>query len=581
MAAPGRPRAMGTRIRVLDPVVANQIAAGEVVERPASVVKELVENSIDAGATRVEVTVEDGGRQLIRVRDNGCGMSEEDAILCLQRHATSKIRDADDLHRLVTLGFRGEALPSIASVSQFVLRTRTAEQTAGIEVGVEAGRVESVEAVGCPVGCDITVRNLFFNVPARLKFLRSSSNEMDHITRCLTAYALLHPEVAFRLDHNGRSVLSSPACGSLADAVVTVYGAELARGLVPIALEAGDIQIAGLVGKPAVTRGTRSHQWLFCNGRPIVSRVLTGGVYDAYHTLLMAGRHPVFVVRIELDPAAVDVNVHPNKSEVRFAREWELRSLLRGAVREALEASDLLTTDGVDALAPGRPAGPGPSGPNPLPDYRQTSLFEEAGTTAPAEDGRLPAHIEPLGQVADSYIVCDTDEGMLIIDQHALHERVLYEQLAQADAERGVERQLLAVPVTLHLSPREVQAADEHRETLHQLGFELEPFGGDTYRLRAVPAMLGHRRAERILRDVLDDLVAQQAPRSLEQHRDLVLRTMACKAAVKAGDPLAAEEIRELVRLARACQLPYHCNHGRPTMFTIPVASLEKRFERT
>ncbi len=583
--------APGPRISVLEPVVANQIAAGEVVERPASVVKELVENALDAGATRIEVSVEDGGKRLIRVRDNGHGMGQEDAILCLQRHATSKIRHAEDLHNLRSLGFRGEALPSIASVSQFRLLTRPPESDAGVEVVVEGGAVTEFNSVGCPVGTDLSVRNLFFNVPARLKFLKTASTELEHILGHLTAFALLHHEVSFRFEHNGRQVLSSPASADLLGSIATVLGAEVARAMLPVDLDAGTIRIRGYVGKPQLARANRTHQWTFVNGRPIRNRTLTHALYDGYHTLLMVGRHPVAVLVIEMDPGAVDVNVHPAKSEVRFSREWEVHNLLRRAVREALEGADLLAGDEASARG-GPPAAPvlpaqlplGEPLPNATPGTVQATLFEPLDDATEATEvagERLPARIRPLGQVANTYLVCDTDEGLLVIDQHALHERVLYEQLAAAESERGAARQLLAVPVSLQLSPREAQAVAGNLASLAELGFELEPFGGDSFLIRAVPAVLAHRDHDRVLRDVIDDLVASGHTRSYHQHRDFVLRTMACKAAVKAGDALAPEEITELLRLMRTVRVPYHCNHGRPTMFTISPEALERRFGRT
>lgn len=579
----------GPKIAVLDPVVANQIAAGEVVERPASVVKELLENALDAGASRVDIRVEEGGKRLIRVRDDGCGMHPEDAILCLQRHATSKIRNSDDLHRIATLGFRGEALPSIASVSEFRLVTRPPHAEHGVEVVVEGGSVTAYNTIGCPVGTEITVRNLFYNVPARLKFLKTSTTELEHITGHVTSFSLLYHDVSFSLDHGERTLISSPAGADRRSAIAAIYGTELAREMVPLELEAGTVRIRGYIGKPAVARAQRSHQHVFVNGRPIRNRALTHALYDGYHTLLMVGRHPVCVIAIELDPTTVDVNVHPAKSEVRFTREWEIHNLLRRGVREALTDAGLLRADGA---VPGQSDGGWPASPycsdfggsSTLPqvgEHVQGQLFAEHEDVALDEAERLPARIRPLGQIDQSYIVCDTEQGMLIIDQHALHERILYEQLAQKESERGVERQLLAVPLTLDLSPRESQAVGAHLASLSELGFELEPFGGDSWIVRAVPALLAHRDLDRLLRDVIDDLVVEGGTRSFTEHRDLVLRTMACKAAIKAGDALAPEEIDEMLRLMRVCKVPFHCNHGRPTMFTIPASVLERRFGRT
>ncbi|MCC7494196.1 MAG: hypothetical protein IT204_17690 [Fimbriimonadaceae bacterium] len=464
--------------------------------------------------------------------------------------------------------------------------TRPASATGGVEVVVEGGAVTEFNQAGCPPGTDISVSNLFFNVPARLKFLRTSSTEMEHILAHLTAFCLLHHDVAFRVEHNGRQVLSSPATHDLVGAVATVYGAELAREMLPLDLDGGNLTVRGLIGRPTIARVNRTHQVCFVNGRPIKHRSLTHALYDGYHTLLMSGRHPVAVIVIDMEPSAVDVNVHPAKAEVRFSRDWEVHNLVRRAVREALENAGLLSEDrevpgrstpyqprvgGLVAAAAGDPA----AGP------QQPSLFDTVAEESPAaERGGLPARLVPLGQVAHSYIVCDSDEGLVVIDQHALHERVLYEQFAAAEAGRGVARQLLAVPLPLALSPREAQAVAGNLPALAELGFELEPFGGDTFLVRAVPTVLAHRDHDRVLRDVIDDLVASAGPRSYTQHRDYVLRTMACKAAIKAGDHLAPEEIHELLRLMRECQVPFHCNHGRPTMFAISHEALEKRFGR-
>ncbi len=580
---------LAPRIAVLEPVIANQIAAGEVVERPASVVKELVENALDAGATRIEVAVTDGGRQMVRVRDNGYGMGEQDAILCLQRHATSKIRTPEDLHQIATLGFRGEALPSIASVSELRLVTRQEGAEHGHQVLVEGGAVTGFEKVGCPVGTDITVRNLFFNVPARLKFLKTAGTEMEHITTHMTAFALLHHNVAFRLEHNGRQVLSAPACEDLRDAVARVWGPDIAREMISVRLEQEPLRIIGEVGKPSVARPNRNHQLFFVNGRPVRNRALGYSIHEAYHTLLTQGRHAVAVINIELDPRLVDVNVHPAKHEVRFTREWDVANAVRRAIRNALESAHLLSRDpglvdrtmAAQAAAVAPATGATATGENVQP---QLDLFSEetvASLTPAGEAGhRLPLYCRPLGQINQTYIVCDTHDGMLIIDQHALHERIIYEQLAAAEQARQTDMQLLAVPQTLTVSARETQAIEQNLEQLAQIGFQLEPFGRDTFLIRAVPAMLSHQNHERILRDVVDDLVAHGSPRSYRAARDLVLRTMACKAAIKAGDALAPEEMEGLLAQMRGSQLPFHCNHGRPTMFAVPLDLLERRFAR-
>lgn len=575
------------RIRILDDVVANKIAAGEVVERPASVVKELVENSLDAGATRIEVEVEDGGRRLIRVTDNGCGMDEEDAILSLQRHATSKIATAEDLYRIQTLGFRGEALPSIAAVSELLLRTRTPEAEVGVEIRVEGGKVVDFRRVGCPPGTTVEVRRLFFNTPARLKFLKSAGTEMGHIADRIARFALLYHSVSFRLLHDGQEVFHSPASEEMLHAIAAVYGREVAREMVPLDLETPILRIRGYISKPLVSRSSRNYQTYFVNGRFVQSRTLTHALYEGYHTLLMVNRHPIAVVVLEIDPSLVDVNVHPAKAEVRFTREWEVHELLKRAVETALERAHLLpaaSLQGAAATAPSQP----PSSSLPLIEALQrrrqeavpTRPSEPLGTYVELGEDFLPRRMTPLGQILNSYILAESEEGLLIIDQHAAHERVLYEQFMAREAHEPVKRQALVVPATLHLSPQEARTVEEHRETLKELGFLLEPFGRDTYLLRSVPLAIASLPYERILRDIIEELALTAATRGFAPHRDEVLGMMACKSAIKAGDPLSPQEIERLLEQLRQARRPYTCRHGRPTIICITRAELERKFKR-
>jgi DNA mismatch repair protein MutL len=587
-----RMEAPRSKIRVLDPVVANKIAAGEVVERPASVVKELVENSLDAGATRLDIEVEEGGKRLIRVADNGCGMSQEDAILALQRHATSKISTAEDLSHIRTLGFRGEALPSIAAVSQMTLTTREAESPAGVQIVVEGGTVSDFRMVGCPPGTTVEVRNLFFNTPARLKFLKTPATEIGHIMDHISRFSLLYHQVSFRLRHNAHEVLVAPATEEMRHALVTVYGKEVAREMIPLALEGGTVRIYGYIGKPALARSNRNFQAFFVNGRSVQSRVLQHALYEGYHTLLLSGRHPVAVVVLEIDPQLVDVNVHPAKAEVRFTRDWEVHNLLRRAVREALEQAQGVGTGARLEPAPTEAEVPLPNLEPGLPAPLSQPLSPSLGRPGGAADGglqvelpeegdsRFPQRILPLAQIKNSYILAETDEGLLIIDQHAAHERILYEQMqARAESER-VPSQLLVIPFTLQCSPREARAVEEHLTTLNELGFQIEPFGREAFLVRAIPLPLAKQRYEQILRDLIDELVATATVQGLRRQQDDLLRLMACKAAVKAGDALAPQEIEALIVQMRQATMPFACNHGRPTMIRITEEELERLFKR-
>lgn len=578
-----------SKIRVLDPVVANKIAAGEVVERPASVVKELVENSLDAGATRLDIEVEEGGKRLIRVADNGCGMGQEDAILALQRHATSKISTAEDLYRIRTLGFRGEALPSIAAVSQMILTTREAEAPAGVQIVMEGGIVSDFRTVGCPPGTTVEVRNLFFNTPARLKFLKTPATEIGHIIDHVSRFSLLYHQVSFRLRHNAHEVLVAPATEEMRHALVTVYGKEVAREMIPLELEGGTVRIYGYIGKPALARSNRHCQAFFVNGRSVQSRVLQHALYEGYHTLLLSGRHPVAVVVLEIDPQLVDVNVHPAKAEVRFTREWEVHNLLQRAVREALERAQLVAR--MEPAPAGAEVSPSLSLPNleqglpaPLPQPLPQP-GEAAGPGLRAEwpeesDSRLPQRILPLAQIKNSYILAETEEGLLIIDQHAAHERILYEQMQARTGSERVPSQLLVIPFTLQCSPREARAVEEHLATLNELGFQIEPFGREAFLVRAIPLPLAKQRYEQILRDLIDELVATATVQGLRHHQDDLLRLMSCKAAIKAGDALAPQEIEALIVQMRQATMPFACNHGRPTMIRITEEELERLFKR-
>jgi len=606
------------KIHILDEVVANKIAAGEVVERPASVVKELVENAIDAGATRIQVEVEEGGKHLIRVTDNGCGMSEEDAVLALQRHATSKISTAEDLANIHTLGFRGEALPSIASVSTLILTTCEPDASAGVTLKVEGGVVTDFRRVGCPPGTTVEVRKLFYNTPARLKFLKTSGTEMGHISDLLSHLALLYHQIGFRLVHNGQEILSAPACADLRGALATIYGKDLAREMVPIDLSSGAVAIRGYIGKPSLARANRNYQAFFVNGRSVRSRVLQHALYEGYSTLLMTKRHPVAVVIIEVDPQLVDVNVHPAKAEVRFTRDWEVHNLLQKAVREALSQAQLLPheTLGERAQSAARKAqsdasrfAPGLVRPPqqgtlvdltdqaqnlratlrqkfqlPVEDRAPAPAIpggDDLGADVPAEtDTRLPRQIIPLAQVKNSYILAETEEGLLVIDQHALHERILYEQMLERVEKEPTRSQLLVIPFTLQLSPREARALEENLDTLTEFGFQMEPFGRDAYLVRGVPLPIAKQNYERILRDLIDELVATASAKTLTVQREELLQMMACKAAVKAGDALAPEEIDHLIRQLRTAQMPFACNHGRPTMIMISDEELERKFKR-
>lgn len=611
------------RILLLDEHTANRIAAGEVVERPVSVVKELVENSIDAHATSVTITVEDGGKELIKVTDNGCGMTRDDAVLSLQRHATSKIRTAEDLEAITTLGFRGEALPSIASVSVMEMVTRHEAETEGVRLEVEAGTITNLESVGAPQGTTIVVRKLFFNTPARLKFLKSAQTELGHIVDLIGRFAMANPSVHFRLIHNSREVLSSPATGKPFNSITQVLGKDIAKQLSPISFETPVMRVSGFISNASFTRINRAYQIFFVNGRPVRSRAITHAVDQAYRGLLPPGRHPVAIIFLDLVPELVDVNVHPTKAEVKFSSEQEIHSAVYRAVNAALmagAAAPTITTSGTGAAAQ-RPSPPLCLTPD-LPQYRQGTLTDrptavdlrtfqdelarrresladqpdpfvwERGGGVPVEESPIPdadfeaprtvalSSVKVIGQARNTYIVAQCDDGILIIDQHVAHERILFDRMLETDETRRPAVQGLVIPITLSLSAREAAVVGQRLDQLRQAGFELEPFGGDAYVVRGVPASVKPADAEMVLRDMISELIDLSVTKHLLVKAEQVLITASCKMAIKAGDPLSHDEMNQLINDLLACKNPFTCPHGRPVIVSLSNWELDRKFRR-
>lgn len=629
-------------VQVLDENTANQIAAGEVVERPAAAVKELVENALDAGARQILVELDEGGKYLIRVTDDGSGMSREDAVLSLQRHATSKIRSADDLFQITTMGFRGEALPSIASVSQMSVTTKLAgdEEAAGVQIRCAGGLLEEVSEVGARAGTSITVENLFYNVPARLKFLKSSSTELNHIVELMQRFALARPDVSFRLLHSGGEVFASGGGGAAMDACVHVFGRETARHLVPLNYEASGLRVTGYIGTPAALKSSRSAQHTFVNKRFVRNKAVTRALDEAYKAVQMlhGTRYPAAVVMIDIDPSQVDVNVSPTKTEVRFTSEGNVYSAVYKAVQEALMAGGLVPTltqklvppapdnGGAEGnrrqepeqaslmSVPSRPAGNTRQEPRDMTAFhdaykeRAQNGFDddpfEGGMSmqAPARREEPPAEaavgadyrgrnldsLRVLAQTRNMYILAQTDDALVLIDQHIAHERVLYEQLlAGAEgAGGGVPTQRLMIPFTLELSRREAMVVEKRLGDLRRAGFDLEPFGGDSFVVRSVPASVAEKKLkaqgspEEVLRQIVDELVEKTVSRRLMLPAEEVLITASCKMAVKAGDPLSFDEMNALVADLLRSENPYTCPHGRPIIVELPNGDLDRKFGR-
>jgi DNA mismatch repair protein MutL len=595
------------KIRKLPEALVNRIAAGEVVERPASVVKELAENSLDAQASRVEVELREGGKKLIVVSDNGSGMDREDAVLAVERFATSKISRPEDLHRIETMGFRGEALPSIAAVSRMRILTRPAEAEEGTLVVIEGGETKRVQPVGCPPGTRIEVADLFYNTPARRKFLSSTNTERSHCHDWVLRLAMARPDVAFKISHDNALLLATAGKNDLLAVLAAAYGAAAARQMIPVEFEDDDFSIRGYVSGPRLIRATRQHQFFFVNGRFIRSRSLSHALTQAYGALLPASRQPVCALHLRLPPDEVDPNVHPTKIEVRFAAEGRVHDLMVQAVRTALEQAGLRPMS--PSLGLGREATPLRPDRHVVGSRLRVSPI--ADKLDVREDG-LGVHAEPLGldrrkeprhwdnrattksaaevtqaaatprpvalaQIGLRYIVAVAGEELLLVDQHRAAERVLLDKMT---AVARPAKQFLAVPVTLELTPRQAAAAAEFNGLLAEMAFELEAFGPMGWILRAVPAGMAYSGPAEAVAELLEELAEWQAPASAELRLENLRAMIACHGAVKSGQRLTHGEMQRLVEDLLATSSPAVCPHGDPIIVTLSVEELDRRFER-
>jgi DNA mismatch repair protein MutL len=588
------------KIHQLPPDLANQIAAGEVVERPASVIKELVENSIDAGARRLSISVELGGKRLIQVEDDGEGMSPEDARLAIERHATSKIRRADDLERIATLGFRGEALPSIASVSHFALRSRARGAAAGTDVRVNGGAVASVTEVGMPEGTSVHVSDLFYNLPARRKFLKSDAAESAQVSRVVTQLALGYPEIGFTLTSSGRKVLQCPPVSTLRDRLYQLYGER--SDLVDVRRDSGAVKIVGFVAALAEQGPTRGPQNVYVNRRVVKDRTIAHAIIDAYSVASIKERSPEVHLFIDMPHDAVDVNVHPTKAEVRFRDQSYIHELIRRTLGDVLGrgpapelqleapagfervASTLPLPHSYPSTFPSRwtdPLRP------PFAPIRDSGLAPTAGSElAPTRDsafaptGEAIRPMTALGQFRDTFIIAIDDEGIAIIDQHVAHERVLFERITERLTRGALESQRLLVPMLVDLPPAARQALTSHAADLERLGFELEEFGGEAIRVTACPALLEREACAAALRSLSQDLEGLDRGSGVDAAIKRIAATTACHAAVKANDPLTHEKMAHILEELRRTAYSTICPHGRPVMLRITRREVEKNFQR-
>jgi DNA mismatch repair protein MutL len=663
-------------IHLLSPSLINKIAAGEVIERPASVVKELMENAVDAGATRVDVSVEQGGLALVRVVDNGGGIAAAELPLAVAAHATSKLANEEDLFHVGTLGFRGEALASIAEVSRLVLRSRVPDAESGVELEVVGGQVGQVAPCGCPVGTSVEVHNLFYNTPVRRKFLRTTQTEFGHVAEAFTRIALAVPPVHFTLKHNDRPVFELSATEGWLERIGRFFGGDLAENLIWVESTDGDVRLSGYVAHPSQHRSHNRMQYLFLNGRCIRDRSLQHALGEAYRGLLMAGRYPIAFLSLSMPPELVDVNVHPTKLEVRFQDSGRLYSQLLSTLRNRFLTTDLntrartpggefspaeATKSGMDpckvtqlkedlvAWAKGQVAawdlaeggsaetvgqcmgataslsgsadgtvgqanrgtlshvrenqpplglhaverpvseGEGPvssSGPHPrvplgcLSQRERENLSFQQKREVPSDSPEFPPRPHSALQIHNCYLVTETEEGVMVIDQHALHERILYEQLKERIDRGAMETQALLVPEPVDLSPAEAAATMENQDVLAALGLKIEPFGGDTVLISGYPAMLANLPPGEMLRLLLEPLLAGGRTPNRRDLLDILLHTVACKAAIKAGDRLAPEEIDALLAQRHLAHDTHHCPHGRPTALIFTREELDRQFKR-
>ena len=583
-----------SRVRLLSDTLASQVAAGEVIERPASVVKELVENSIDAHARAIEVMIRRGGISLIRVTDDGMGMDRDDALLCLERHATSKIRTATDLATVATLGFRGEALPSLASVARFRLTTREKEAVAGTEVLVAGGRIETVRDGGEAPGTQVEVRSLFYNLPARRKFLRSENTETRNIEHQLNLQAIGHPDIAFSLVRDERVVFQLPASRTLRDRIRDLMGSELVARLLEVEPGKGKVRVSGFIGQAGVSRASRTQQFVFVNGRAIESPVIGAALKEGYHTALMKGQFAVTFLFVELDPTEVDVNVHPAKREVRFRDPAGVREAVVGAIRRTLESDRENWQEQFRAPASteasfARPAGSAaPRFVPPSAVEMQSSFPGEVekqdvsrrGLTPEEQGPRAPSQFQILGVLNKLYVLMENAEGLVLVDQHAAHERILFEELRRRMEEKGVLSQRLLLPQVTELAPRDAEWVERNLTTLQKMGLGVEEFGRHTFKLESLPPFLSGADPARLLQDVIDSLKsASNSASPLRLGEEMIAKTV-CRHAVKANDFLRVPEVEKLICDLLACELPYCCPHGRPTMIQISFGELEKKFGR-
>jgi DNA mismatch repair protein MutL len=574
------------KIHLLDESTINRIAAGEVIERPASVVKELIENSIDADATDIKVEVEGSGIKSIRVTDNGCGMSNEDVSIAFIKHATSKISNASDIEHVKTLGFRGEALSSITAIAKVEIITKQENELEGTRVMVQGGEVRSIGATGASGGTSVLVQDLFYNTPARRKFLKKDKTELAHIIDSVTKNALGHSHISFSIIHEGKELFRSPASDKLFDTIIHVYGPETARELITVHFSTDRINITGYISRPGFTRNKKDHQVFFINGRLVRSKIISDAINIGYYSMLMTGRYPVAVLTISLDTKEIDINVHPTKQQVRFSHELEIKNSIAKAVRSALEDQKLIPQkDKQEKAFQIQLSQEDKSAVKeqqldfnvPLTDTDRRLRHTQRYLFKTAEECELPPGILILGQVDETYIIASTKDGFVIIDQHAAHERILYDQVQES---RKTGSQDLITPVILELNSKEKVLINEYIPYMEEFGFTISEFGYDSFAVTSVPHILGKTQDTAVVYDIISDIISEGRIKDETGIAEQLSRSTACRGAIKAGAILTHDQMESLVGQLFQSRTPYTCPHGRPTVIAYSRKDLDKMFKR-
>lgn len=589
-----------SKVHVLDEVLINKIAAGEVIERPAAVVKELIENSIDAGADQITITIGEGGKSYIKVHDNGCGMAKEDVVMSIQRHATSKIEQSEDLFAINTLGFRGEALASIAAVSRMRIITRNKESEEGTQIDVEGFKIRSIKEIACPIGTIVEVSSLFYNTPARKKYMKAISSEHNAIVDIVTRYGLAYKNIFFKLYHGKKLILNCPKTPNMLNNIVSIYGSALGKNLLKLNYKSSNLKLKGYLSKPSMTRGDKSQQSIFLNGRYIRNKAISSALYDGYHSLLFTGRHPIAVLFIDVDVTKVDVNVHPTKDIVRIENEDRIYNDVKYAIRSVLESANLIPSAGINfnpnvkttkmydfakdeqkvletKEVPAAVYVKDSASEVKVRDAKQSDIRVKDVEEEEAKSERIGAY-RILGQLNRTYIIAENPAGMLLIDQHAAEERVNYEILMEEYKHKGIKVQQLMKPKIIELTPAESNVIKTNLELLKKSGFEFEEYGSNSFRVRTIPAIFG-RFYDGLMTGLIRELdsISTKKIESIKEER--IIR-FACRKSIKAGKELTLREMENLmIRLDKTKQ-PFSCPHGRPTIISVTIGELEKKFKR-